>query len=157
MGIYARLAAAAEKLADYRPTLAPQVRKPPYLAADEFAADLDLIARSLAQQGVAALAEGRLKTLRRALSVFAFHLAPVDLRQSSEEHEATLAELLTAGGVCADYRALTEAQRVELLVAELAGNRPALAASRSSAWVESEPGFYPRRPRCIATSAAGVP
>jgi len=139
VGIYARLAAAAEKLADYRPTLAPQVRKPPYLAANEFAADLDLIARSLAQQGAAALAEGRLKTLRRALSVFAFHLAPVDLRQSSEEHETTLAELLTAGGVCADYRALDETQRVDLLVRELAGNRPLRSPHLAySAQVESE-------------------
>jgi phosphoenolpyruvate carboxylase len=139
VGIYARLAAAAEKLADFRPTLAPQVRKPPYVSAVEFAADLDLIARSLQQQGAAALAEGRLKTLRRALSVFAFHLAPVDLRQSSEEHEATLAELLTISGACADYRALKEAQRVELLVRELAGNRPLRSPHLAySAQVESE-------------------
>jgi len=141
VGVYARLAASAHKLADFQPNFPPQVQKPPYATAAEFGADLELIARSLNQQGAGALADGRLKTLRRALSVFGFHLAPVDLRQSSEEHEATLTELLAQAGACADYRALGEAERVALLVAELAGNRPLRSPHLSySARVESELG-----------------
>ena len=46
------------------------------------------------------------------------------MRQSSDAHEATVAELLAKAGVVADYRALDEAARVELLARELAGSRP---------------------------------
>src|SRR3546814_7462246 len=42
-------------------------------------------------------------------------------------HERVLAELLAASGVCADYRALSEAERVALLAAELANDRPLAA------------------------------
>ena len=47
----------------------------------------------------AARATGRLRTLRRAVSVFGFHLAPIDLRQNSDVHEAVVAELLARAGV----------------------------------------------------------
>jgi phosphoenolpyruvate carboxylase len=94
-----------------------------YASAAELLADLDLVARGLEKQGTDLLAEGRLRTLRRKVSVFGFHLAPVDLRQSSDVHAATVAELLSIAGVHAGYEALDEAQRVALLARELAGPR----------------------------------
>ncbi len=95
-----------------------------YRAPGEFAADLEAIARGLQDQGAGLLAAGRLRELRRRLSVFGFHLAPVDLRQSSDEHAAVVEELLARAGVRADYRSLGEAARLDLLERELAGPRP---------------------------------
>src|SRR5258708_2431350 len=95
-----------------------------YASAAELAADLDLLARGLEQQGAGLLAEGRLRALRRKVSVFGFHLAPIDLRQSSDEHLATVAELLARAGVEPDYEKLDEDKRVTLLARELSGPRP---------------------------------
>lgn len=122
-GIYARLAASALALTGQRAVPAPLAARPPYASAEAFAADLDAIARALEAQGAGRLARGRLRTLRRQVSVFGFHLAPVDLRQSSMEHEVVVAELLARAGVAADYRGLDEAARQALLARELSGTR----------------------------------
>ncbi|HXZ92236.1 MAG TPA: phosphoenolpyruvate carboxylase [Burkholderiales bacterium] len=123
-GIYARLAASAEALAGHRAVPAASMPRSPYASPEELAVDLEAIAQALAVQGAARLAEGRLARLRRQVSVFGFHLAPIDLRQSSDEHEAAVAELLARAGVEAHYAALDEEQRVLLLARELAGPRP---------------------------------
>ena len=122
-GIYARLAASAAALAGLRPARAPRSAREPYADAESFAADLDTIERSLAAQGAARLAEGRLRELRRKVSVFGFHLAPIDLRQSSTRHEAVVSELLARAGVEAHYADLDEDARTMLLARELAGPR----------------------------------
>ena len=122
-GIYARLAATARDLADCTPPRAPHIVLPSYRAPDEFLADLDVIAESLATHGAEQLAAGRLRLLRRAVSVFGFHLAALDLRQNSDVHEQVVGELLARAGVHSDYAALDEAQRVRLLVAELGSPR----------------------------------
>ena len=123
-GVYARLAATAEALAGLRPPQPPVAQRPPYLDAAEFAADLETIERSLEAQGAGRLADGRLRSLRRKVGIFGFHLAPIDLRQSSDEHEAVVSELLARAGVTPDYAALDENQRVALLEKELASPRP---------------------------------
>jgi phosphoenolpyruvate carboxylase len=122
-GIYARLAATARELAGCTPPRAPHVVLPPYGAPAEFLADLDAIAESLATHGAGQLAAGRLRLLRRAVSVFGFHLAALDLRQNSDVHEQVVGELLARAGVHSDYAALDEAQRVRLLIAELGNPR----------------------------------
>ena len=58
------------------------------------------------------------------MDVFGFHLAPVDLRQNSDVHERTVAELLAAAQPGIDYRAMSETERVELLRRELRSPRP---------------------------------
>jgi len=58
------------------------------------------------------------------LQVFGFHLATVDLRQSSDKHEAVVAELLKAARVEPDYSALDEAARRQLLLRLLNDARP---------------------------------
>ncbi|MDA0225979.1 MAG: phosphoenolpyruvate carboxylase, partial [Proteobacteria bacterium] len=123
-GIYARLAASAEALAGTRAMPSPIATRPPYLAPAEFAAELDTVIAALAAQGAAQLAAGRLQSLRRKVDVFGFHLASIDLRQSSGEHEKTLAELFARAGVEADYTGLDETARVALLARELTGPRP---------------------------------
>jgi phosphoenolpyruvate carboxylase len=123
-GIYARLTASAERLAGFRPSVAPSVARPAYDHAEDFALDLDAIARALDAQGAGRLARGRLRALQRKVSLFGFHLAPIDLRQSSDEHQAVVAELLARAGVEAHYARLDEPARIALLVGELSGPRP---------------------------------
>jgi phosphoenolpyruvate carboxylase len=122
-GIYARLAATARELADCVPPRPPHAALPPYRAPAELLADLDVIAASLATHGAGQLAAGRLRLLRRAVSVFGFHLAALDLRQNSDVHAEVVGELLARAGVHSDYAALDEAQRVRLLIAELGNPR----------------------------------
>jgi phosphoenolpyruvate carboxylase len=123
-GIYSRLAATARALVSLEASPPPVAELAPYPSADAFMAELELIARSLEAQGAGALAEGRLRALRRKVSVFGFHLAPIDLRQSSDEHAAVVAELLERAAVQQDYFSLTEDQRLKILTRELSGPRP---------------------------------
>ena len=124
IGMYARLAATLELFTGteaLRHAVAPQN---PYASADEFLADLKVIDASLAAHHAQALAAPRLRPLMRAVQVFGFHLATVDLRQSSDKHEAVVAELLKVAKVEADYSALSEGARRELLMRQLNDARP---------------------------------
>jgi phosphoenolpyruvate carboxylase len=123
IGIYARVAATAGALAGYVPPRAPHADLPPYATPDELLVELRTIEASLATHGAAPLAAGRLAPLIRAVQVFGFHLAVLDLRQNADVHEAVIAELLARAGVTAGYAALPEPERVALLDAELASPR----------------------------------
>ncbi len=119
IGIYARLAATLHELTGteaLRHAVAPSA---PYLAPDELLADLRTIEESLVRHHAEALVAPRLAPLVRAVQVFGFHLATVDLRQSSDQHEAVVAELLKVARIEADYPALDEAARRTLLVGVL--------------------------------------
>ncbi|MFM8770064.1 MAG: phosphoenolpyruvate carboxylase, partial [Rubrivivax sp.] len=94
IGMYSRLAATLQALTGteaLRHAVAPQ---DPYLTPEEFLADLDVIAHSLHSHHAQALVQPRLRPLRRAVQVFGFHLATLDIRQSSDQHEQVVAELL---------------------------------------------------------------
>ena len=123
-GIYARLAATIQALDHEHALRHPVAPAQPYPSADALAADLSILAESLRKNGAARLARGRLRRLVRAVQVFGFHLAPVDLRQNSDVHARSVAELLARAGRCADYEALDEAARIALLCEELATPRP---------------------------------
>ena len=119
VGIYARLAGTLHGLTGteaLRHAVAPQA---PYASADEFLADLRTIEASLSKHHGRALIAGRLAPLIRAVQVFGFHLATVDLRQSSDKHEAVVAELLQVARIAPDYSALPEAERRTLLLSLL--------------------------------------
>jgi len=124
VGIYARLAATAWSLDRLDPPHPPVGTAPVYATADDLKADLDTIHRSLSENGSADLARGRLRSLRRAVDVFGFHLASLDLRQNSDVHARVMAELLAATGTGIDYAALDEGARVTLLTGELGNMRP---------------------------------
>ncbi|GEP58180.1 phosphoenolpyruvate carboxylase [Reyranella soli] len=123
VGIYARLAATAWSLDKLEAPHQPVAEASPYGSVMEFKADLDTIFTSLAENGSTALARGRLRALRRAVDVFGFHLASLDIRQNSDVHERVMAELVEAAGL-GDYRALDEAGRIALLTGELGNMRP---------------------------------
>ncbi|OYQ39804.1 phosphoenolpyruvate carboxylase [Rhodoferax sp. TH121] len=123
-GMYARLAATLKNLTGTeaaRHAVAPQN---PYLLAQEFVSDLRTIAASLKAHHGAALIKQRLHPLIRAVEVFGFHLATVDLRQSSDKHEEVVAELLATARVEANYNTLDEAAKRALLLRLLNDARP---------------------------------
>jgi phosphoenolpyruvate carboxylase len=126
-GIHARLGATALRLDDQRPGAQQSERQPekitPYQTPEELGVDLDIVHRSLCANGSRALARGRLRRLRRAVEVFGFHLASLDLRQSSEVHRRTVAELFDSV-VPTRYAELAEHQRTEILRRELRTARP---------------------------------
>ena len=124
IGIYARLAAALSDLTGgeaARHAVAPQNA---YLSAEEFLADLRTIEASLLAHHGAALVAQRLHPLIRAVEVFGFHLATVDLRQSSDKHEAVVSELLSVARIQAGYEGLDELAKRALLVSLLNDARP---------------------------------
>ena len=124
IGVYARLAATLHELTGteaLRHAVAPQ---DPYASADELLADLRVIEASLRSHHAQALIAPRLRPLQRAVQVFGFHLATLDLRQSSDKHEAVVAELLRVARIEADYSALDEAAKRAVLQRLLADVRP---------------------------------
>ncbi|QEA14010.1 phosphoenolpyruvate carboxylase [Comamonas flocculans] len=123
-GIYARLAATCAVLTGAAPAHVPVAVLPAYDSADAFLADLRVIEDSLLSHKGAAQAAERLHALARAVQVFGFHLATVDLRQSSDQHERVLAELLAVARLEADYAALDEGERQRLLLRLLCDARP---------------------------------
>jgi phosphoenolpyruvate carboxylase len=123
-GIYARLAATAWTLDRLESPHHAVGAAPPYAGVGGLIADLAVLNRSLAANGSATLARGRLRTLRRAVDVFGFQLAGIDLRQNSDVHERTVGELLEMTCPGTGYARLGEDQRVALLLAELATSRP---------------------------------
>ena len=124
IGVYARLAAALKDLTGgeaARHAVAPQNA---YKTAQEFLADLRTLQSSLLAHHGAALAAQRLHPLIRAVEVFGFHLATVDLRQSSDKHEAVVAELLSVARIESGYAQLNELAKRRLLVGMLNDARP---------------------------------
>lgn len=124
IGVYARLAATLHALTGteaLRHAVAPQ---DPYDSAEAFAADLSVIDQSLRSHHADSLVGPRLAPLQRAVQVFGFHLATLDLRQSSDQHEAVVAELLRVARIEPDYAALPEDERRALLLRLLDDARP---------------------------------
>ncbi len=115
-GIHARLSANRLRFATGAQA---DAKVQPYATPQALLADLDTVHRSLVANGSAVLARGRLRHLRRAVKVFGFSLAPIDLRQNSDVHERVVAELLAASRPGVDYQSLDEDARCKLLLEEL--------------------------------------
>jgi phosphoenolpyruvate carboxylase len=126
-GVYARLAATAQKL-EVETRRPPVGEAAPYDSAKQFKADLDTIYRSLISNNSGVIARGRLRLLRRAADCFGFHLASLDMRQNSAVHERTVAELIDAATPGMSYLALNEEARIALLTNELRDPRPLTSA-----------------------------
>ena len=122
-GIYARLAATARAL-DHSDPPAAVGSAPAYADSKELGADLTIVANSLIANRSELLAKGRLRDLRRAVDVFGFHLAAIDLRQNSVVHERVVGELLEQAHPGTGYLGLDEDARVVLLRAEITSPRP---------------------------------
>ncbi|HET8611494.1 MAG TPA: phosphoenolpyruvate carboxylase, partial [Sphingomonas sp.] len=124
-GIYARLAATYRAITGHEPPRPARVEAEAYPDPAALRRDLATLAHALGEAGDGSMrSSGALGRLIRAVEVFGFHLATLDMRQNAAVHERVIAELLKAAGVEADYAALDEAERVALLRRELAHARP---------------------------------
>jgi phosphoenolpyruvate carboxylase len=123
-GIYARLAATFAAITGRAPPRPSPLSAEAYPDPASFIGELNVLVSALARNGNGLLSSlAPLKRLIRAVETFGFHLATLDLRQNAEVHERVVAELLATAGVEADYRALSEDERVTLLRHELASGR----------------------------------
>lgn len=134
--IYARLAATGLSLTGRKLARRQVYDATPYESAQAFAQDLHIIADSLDTHHGGLIARLRLAHLIQAVEIFGFHLATVDLRQSSDVHERVLSELMHVAGVTLDdkavnYARLDEPARIRLLRQELREPRPLV-----SPWIE---------------------
>jgi phosphoenolpyruvate carboxylase len=119
IGVYARLAATLQLLTGTQALRHAVVPQSPYASAQDFSTDLRVMEESLRFQHAQALIAPRLAPLIRAVDVFGFHLATVDLRQSSDKHESVIADLLSVAGICDRYASLSETERRALLLKQL--------------------------------------
>lgn len=142
-GVYARLAATLKELTGgeaARHAVAPQNA---YARAEDFLADLRTIEASLKSNHGEALVAQRLHPLIRAVEVFGFHLATVDLRQSSDKHEEVVAELLAVARIEPRYASLDEAAKRALLIRLLNDARPLrVIGTAYSAHAQSELAIF---------------
>ena len=142
-GVYARLAATLKHLTGKESAQAAVAAAQRYLSAGEFIADLRVMETSLRTNHGAALVNLRLHPLIRAAEVFGFHLATVDLRQSSDRHEQVVAELLTVARIEHGYAALDEMSKCALLLKLLNDARPLRVVSAIySADLQSEIAIF---------------
>ena len=121
--VYRKLGATLE--ASARPWRADHAEQPGvYREASELVADLRLLQASLQAHRGERLAAGRLGTLVRQAEIFGFHLASLDLRQTSARHTSAVAEVLGRCAVASGYAGMSEVERAELLTREILAGRP---------------------------------
>jgi phosphoenolpyruvate carboxylase len=98
-----------------------------YRDPNDLIQELRIIQRSLCENHASVVAQsGLLPQMIRRIEAFGFHLAPVDIRQHSEEQGKAIAEIFAAARVEENYGDLDEAAKVVLLTEELQNPRPLL-------------------------------
>lgn len=95
-----------------------------YTSVDQYIRDLQIIDRSLRSHYAGFAADVYTKKLIRQAELFGFHMAALDIRQHSKEHEMAMAEILEKMGVTDKYSELSEQEKVKLLVEQLENPRP---------------------------------
>lgn len=142
----------------------------PYASPEEFLNDALTIDHSLRESKDVLIADDRLSVLISAIESFGFNLYALDLRQNSESYEDVLTELFERAQVTANYRELSEAEKLEVLLKELRSPRPLIphGSDEYSEVTDRELGifrtaseavkkFEPRMvPHCIISMASSV-
>jgi len=95
-----------------------------YSRPDELIQDLKIIDRSLRHHFADYVADTLIKKLIRQVELFGFHLAQLDIRQHSKEHEQAMNEILAIAGVTPHYSALEESEKIRVLHGLLQDQRP---------------------------------
>lgn len=95
-----------------------------YNSPDEFVEELKMIDRSLRNHYADFIADEYVAKLIRQVELFGFHLATLDVRQHSKEHESAMTEILAKMSICKDYAALSEEEKIQLLTNLLNEPRP---------------------------------
>src|SRR5450830_54258 len=123
IGVYARLAATARNLGVVNILRQEVGAAAHYDTPQECIRELQVLIDSLNANHGAALVKPRLAVLKRSIEIFGFHLATLDMRQSSDVHERVLTELFASAQVEASYAGLAEEKKIALLLAELSKPR----------------------------------
>ncbi|MFC0471617.1 phosphoenolpyruvate carboxylase [Halalkalibacter kiskunsagensis] len=95
-----------------------------YNSSEELLDDLVLIRESAEKHQPS---NRQLKTIRklvRQVELFGFHLATLDIRNHSGEHQTAVAEILKVVGVTEDYASLSEEEKISVLRNVLSEPRP---------------------------------
>jgi phosphoenolpyruvate carboxylase len=121
--IYSRLAASARERGHMAILRHEIGNEAPYAEIGEFCRDLQIIIDSLKSNHGAVLVKPRLMRLKRAAEIFGFHLASLDMRQSSDVHERVLTELMAEANIVPAYNELSEEDKINLLLSELSHPR----------------------------------
>lgn len=95
-----------------------------YNSPAELMEDLRIIDRSLRSHFADYYADTYLAKLLRQVELFGFHLMTLDIRQHSQEHENTMTEVLHKLGIVDNYGALSEEEKIPVLVKLLEDQRP---------------------------------
>lgn len=104
-----------------------------YAAPEELAADLVALQRLLRIAGAPRLANVDVGPVLRAVEVFGFHLAQLDIRQNSAFHTKAIGQLMSAAGLDgSQWEQWSEPERLRFLGRELRSPRPFLHPSASA-------------------------
>ncbi|WP_197032356.1 phosphoenolpyruvate carboxylase [Bacillus sp. UNC41MFS5] len=97
-----------------------------YKSADELLEDLNVIKRSLKKHHPSAHELKIIQKLIRQVQLFGFHLATLDIRNHSGEHEAAMTEILRKVSITENYADLSEEEKLKILQNILLDPRPLL-------------------------------
>jgi phosphoenolpyruvate carboxylase len=104
-----------------------------YRRPSELTDDLQILRELLCETGASRLVDVDLAPVMRAVEVFGFHLAQLDIRQNSAFHSKALSQLISAAGMDgADWEDWSELERLRFLERELRSPRPFLHPSASA-------------------------
>lgn len=95
-----------------------------YESPDQLVADMRVIEGGLLEQHAEMITRGEFHDVIRQVEVFGFQFATLDIRDHAARHEQTLAHALAEAGVEADYQALDESGRQDVLLREIDNPRP---------------------------------
>ncbi|KIL37999.1 phosphoenolpyruvate carboxylase [Gordoniibacillus kamchatkensis] len=106
-------------------TISPEVKADrKYTAPAEFIRDLEIIERSLRSHYADFVADVYVAKLIRQVELFGFHLATLDIRQHSKEHENAMTEIMAKMSITPNYAELSEQEKIKLLTDILNDPRP---------------------------------
>ncbi|ENH97871.1 phosphoenolpyruvate carboxylase [Gracilibacillus halophilus YIM-C55.5] len=98
-----------------------------YTKAEELLNDLYMIRNSMEGHHPNSNPIKRLRKVIRQVDLFGFHLASLDIRNHSGEHQAALTEVFSKVGIAQDYKALNEDDKVHTLIGVLENPRPLIS------------------------------
>jgi len=102
-----------------------------YKRADELLKDVKIIRESLKYHLPSQDELRRINRFIRQIELFGFHLASLEVRNHSGEHEAAIAEILAKINITKDYANLPEEEKIAALNNALIDPRPMLLLSES--------------------------
>ncbi|ADU31920.1 phosphoenolpyruvate carboxylase [Evansella cellulosilytica] len=97
-----------------------------YSHAEELLDDLKMIHKSAQNHQSSHHKLKSLEKLMRQVELFGFHLATLDIRNHSGEHESAIAEILKSVNITDDYSALPEDEKINILNDVLQDPRPVM-------------------------------